>query len=250
MLRLDYLPEKTKRLFEQLSTYHEDNALRGATLMGGTALTLQIGHRLSEDLDFFYFEEMLPKQDIGQLLRQLASDGFAVQDVMNPTDLSTFKINTGKNLSDYIQEYAIDGVKVSFGTFMKGSKSRRDYLQNAERLNCDTPFSVLALNPLFHSKAMVIMDRVKSRDLFDLMALMKDHHYTIEDIVFTLQEYDERTESEIESAMEVLTGNVKVDKDDPGFNSINLSITLEEVYKQLTSYVDEYEQNKSLQFRP
>lgn len=249
MLKLDCLPEKTKRLFEQISIYQEENSLLSATLMGGTALALQIGHRLSEDLDFFYFEDVLPKQDIRQLLRRLTSDGFAVHDIMNPSNLSTFRINTGKNLPDYIQEYSIDGVKVSFGTFMKGSKSRRDYLQNAERLDSATPFSILALHPLFQSKAMVIMDRVRSRDLFDLMVLMSDYDYTVEDIVFTLQEYDERTESEIESAIEVLTGNVKVDKDDPGFNSINLSITLEEVYKQLTSYVDDYEQKKSLQFR-
>jgi hypothetical protein len=101
---------------------------------------------------------------------------------------------------------------------------------------------------LFESKAMVIMDRVKSRDLFDLMVLMNDHHYTIDDIAFVLKKYDDRTESEIESALEVLTGNIGLDKDDPGFNSIHLDITMEEVYAQLTQYVNEYEQKQALRF--
>lgn len=45
------LPAETRQLW--LALMHEP-LLRGFVLIGGTALTLRIGHRLSEDLDFAY----------------------------------------------------------------------------------------------------------------------------------------------------------------------------------------------------
>lgn len=212
-----------------------------ATLMGGTALALLIGHRLSEDLDFFYFEKELPKQEIRSLLNALKKDGFSVSNIMDPSRISQARIN-GIYLDEYIQEYAIDGVKVSFSVMAKGSQSRRDYLSSAERVTNMGQFNMLALDPLFKSKAVVLMDRVKSRDLFDLMILLTQHNYTIDDIIETLITIDERDESEAESALEILVGNIPVDKDDPGFESIDLDISLSDIYQQMLLLVNDYEQ--------
>ena len=107
--------------------------------------------------------------------------------------------------------------------------------------------AILALEPLFKSKAVVLMDRVKSRDLFDLMILLTQHNYTIDDIIDTLITIDERDEVEAETALEILVGNIPVDKDDPGFESIDLELSLKDIYKQLTLLVNDYEQRMVLQ---
>ncbi len=236
MLKFDSLPKKTRRVFDYLVQY-DAPAMHQATLMGGTALALLLGHRLSKDLDFFYFEQALPKQAIKSLIYDLKAEGFSVSNIMVPSRTSQARIN-GFFLDEYVQEYAVDGVKVSFCVMAKGSQSRGDYLSTAERVARFGQFGMLALEPLFKSKAVVLMDRVKSRDLFDLMILLTQYNYTI----------DERDEVEAETVLEILVGNIPVDKDDPGFESIDLDISLKDIYKQLTLLVNVYEQKKVLQF--
>lgn len=246
MLKFDSLPEKTRRVFDYLVQY-DAPAMHQATLMGGTALALLLGHRLSEDLDFFYFEQALPKQAIKSLIYDLKAEGFSVSNIMVPSRTSQARIN-GFFLDEYVQEYAVDGVKVSFCVMAKGSQSRGDYLSTAERVARFGQFGMLALEPLFKSKAVVLMDRVKSRDLFDLMILLTQYNYTIDDIIDTIITIDERDEVEAETVLEILVGNIPVDKDDPGFESIDLDISLKDIYKQLTLLVNVYEQKKVLQF--
>lgn len=114
--------------------------------------------------------------------------------------------------------------------------------------NTKNLFNALKSNPkmkdldsLFKSKSVVLMDRVKSRDLLDLMILIKDHGYTIEQVIKSIMEVDNLEEKQAFSALEVLIGNVPVDKDDPGFDTINIAITLEDIYDFFKSKVDEYE---------
>ena len=47
--------------------------LKGFILIGGTALTLRIGHWVSEHLDFAYTAPRLPKAQISALLKHLAA---------------------------------------------------------------------------------------------------------------------------------------------------------------------------------
>ncbi|MEY4862603.1 MAG: hypothetical protein RLZ51_698 [Pseudomonadota bacterium] len=56
-LKLEFMPEATQKNFSRLK---DDPRLAGFTLVGGTALALQIGHRISEDLDFNIFGQKLP----------------------------------------------------------------------------------------------------------------------------------------------------------------------------------------------
>ena len=59
--KLDFLPERTRRLFHRLS---DEPLLEGLVLVGGSALALQIGHRISEDLDFACLDQKLPARHI------------------------------------------------------------------------------------------------------------------------------------------------------------------------------------------
>jgi hypothetical protein len=66
------LPQKTKKLVEFLQREKPD-FLQNFYLSGGTSLSLQLGHRESEDLDFFIQEEFDPSrlqvelEQLGQL---------------------------------------------------------------------------------------------------------------------------------------------------------------------------------------
>ena len=60
-LKLEFMPEATQKNFARLK---DDPRLAAFTLVGGTALALQIGHRFSEDLDFNIFGQKLPTSAI------------------------------------------------------------------------------------------------------------------------------------------------------------------------------------------
>ncbi len=64
-LRLELMPMATRNNFARLKN---DHRLEGFTLVGGTALALQIGHRISEDLDFNIFGQKLPIGRIDSIL--------------------------------------------------------------------------------------------------------------------------------------------------------------------------------------
>lgn len=71
-LKMEFMPETTQKNFARLK---DNPKLAGFTLVGGTALAIQIGHRVSEDLDFNIFGKKLPIRAIDQMLDELAAGG-------------------------------------------------------------------------------------------------------------------------------------------------------------------------------
>ena len=60
-INLKLIPVETANLFDEFARLV---FMQKFTLVGGTALALQLGHRQSEDLDFIYDGEMLPSAAI------------------------------------------------------------------------------------------------------------------------------------------------------------------------------------------
>ena len=87
------LPEKTAKLLEKLQSSSQE-WLKTFYLSGGTALSLQLGHRESEDLDFFS-EETFDPQEIEKELSQFGN--------LEGTELSKGTMNT-----------FLEGVKLQF----------------------------------------------------------------------------------------------------------------------------------------
>ncbi len=232
------LPSATLAMFNSLSSNANMKAT-GATLIGGTALTLLIGHRVSEDLDFFYFQDTLPAE-LNTLISELKKD-HSLQSLLTTAQISQARIN-GYNLEDYIREYLIDGVKISFSIMDKGGESRCDYFKNASVIDYQGAFNIFNLDSLFKTKSVVLLDRVKSRDLFDLMVLIRDHGYTIKDVLNAIMTIDGKDEPQANAVIEILIGNVPLDNNDPGFNSISLDISMNEIYNFFKVKVDEHEQ--------
>ena len=159
----------------------EHPALTGFVLVGGTALTLHIGHRLSEDLDFSFGALRLPRPRIEALRRAGREQGISFVANDAPSAVEDFVI-AGMDLNDYQQNYLVaDTVKVTFFCpDIEGQVHIAPGAENGPR--------VATLDEIFAMKCLVSADRSKSRDWFDLYTLMHDHGYTpaqFEEVFFT-----------------------------------------------------------------
>lgn len=168
-LKLDFMPKATQQNFARLK---DDTRLAGFSLVGGTALALQIGHRVSEDLDFNIFGRKLPIRAIDTLLDDLAAAGASIESLITTEQKSKFKINTSENLDHYIQDYLIDGAKVTFHSRNADDrpKAQIDFLKSAPKVVVsEGGFDVLGIDGLLAMKSIVVYDRVRSRDIYDLI---------------------------------------------------------------------------------
>ena len=240
-LNLEFMPEATQKNFARLK---DDPRLAGFTLVGGTALALQIGHRISEDLDFNIFGQKLPIKAIDTLLDDLAAAGVSVESLITSEQKSRFKIHTSENLDHYIQDYLIDGAKVTFHSRNANDrpKAQIDFLKSTPKVVVSKGgFEVLGVDGLLVMKSIVVYDRVKSRDIYDLMVLTRDHSYTLDDIFAAIDAYQPIRHKDPEHFKTVVTGAIPVDKNDEGFSSIHLNVRMDEIYKYFRKLINDYE---------
>jgi hypothetical protein len=241
VLKLDFLPQATQQLFHRLK---EDPRLGSFTLVGGSALALHIGHRMSEDLDFNCFGYDLPCFKLDALLAELSDSGCEIRSLIPAEKKVSFKINTGQDLDRHIQDYAIDGVKVTFHARQAPERPRAQIeflIASTKHELTPSGFSVMGLDGLFVMKTLVVYDRVKSRDLYDLMVLTRDHGYTLKDAFAAIAAYQPARHQDPEHFKSVLTGLVPLNKDDEGFSSIQLHIKMKDIYQYFKKLLNAYE---------
>lgn len=245
MLRLEFMPEATRKNFERLSN---DPLLNGFTLVGGTALAVQVGHRISEDLDFNIFGRPIPKRSLERLLSNLENEGAVIESLIAPERKVAHRINTGYDLDDTIQDYLIDGSKVTFHSRSEQDrpKAQIEHLQKADTIKiADHGFEVLGLHGLFVMKSILPYDRVRSRDLFDLMVLIRDHGFSLDDVFSAIAHYQPARHRDPEYFKSVATGLIALDADDEGFQSIGLVADMDEIYKYFRRLIDEHEMDEA-----
>ena len=90
-------------------------------------------------------------------------------------------------------------------------------------------------------KSIVVYDRVKSRDIYDLMVLTRDHGYTLDDIFAAIEVYQPIRNKDLEHFKSVVTGVIPLDKTDEGFSSIHLNVKMADIYKYFKKLIDDYE---------
>lgn len=235
-LRRDILRPEAAALLDVLGRAPE---LEGLTLMGGTALALQIGHRISLDFDFAVFGGTLPGRRIEQWAARLRQEGHRLQLITSPEQAARFKINTGLNLLDYARDYVIDGVKLTF--FVHGRTERQEaFYRDAPRVRePGLVFDLLGIEGLKVAKTLVLADRARSRDLYDLHILIRDHGYTLDRLFETVRELG--TVDDPEHYKAVLRGEIPLDRDDEGLEPVGLAIDIETIYAAFNAAIDEYE---------
>jgi hypothetical protein len=239
--KLSFLPTETQALFKRLAA---EPSMEGLVLVGGSALALQIGHRRSEDLDFALLGPKLPTARLNALISALEAEGRTVSLMTAQSDIERFRINTGRKLLDYARDYAVDSAKLTF--FARGAnapKAQLDFLAQFARPRAKTSFAIMGLEGLFAMKTLVLAERTRSRDLFDLMVLIRDHGYRIGDCFHLVQTLAPIEGRDIERHKAVMTGAIRLDADDEGFESLELKMDIAEVYAFFARAIDGYERN-------
>lgn len=145
------LVEKTKKVLESISAME---SIRPYVLVGGTALAMQIGHRLSEDLDFMRWQTHKTERmeiDISSIQKELAS-------LHSIETLNILEFN-------HIEFFIDGGVKLSFYAPQK----RNQFLKTVPYKNN----LVLAdINSIASLKMETMMRRTVFRDYYDLYCIL------------------------------------------------------------------------------
>lgn len=145
--RLDQLPPSQRSLWPELSAVPP-----GFVLYGGTALTLRLGHRLSEDFDFFANHSFQPHE----LEREVPFLERSVRLLSSPNTLVSRV------------ESAEGGTKVSF---FGGLPLRR--VGDPEPAS-DNGLLIASLLDLSATKVKVVQDRAEAKDYLDLFRLLEE----------------------------------------------------------------------------
>ena len=197
------LPPATRAVWRR---FENEEALRGFILVGGTALSLRIGHRVSEDLDFAFLGMNLPSGQLAALRKKFP--GWKSND--NPASYDEF-LNAGMSLHDFQQDYLTEeNVKITFFAEDRDALSLLGSgLESGPR--------VAELAEIFALKALVSAKRSNSRDWFDLYSLIQNHG-------FTLREFQKAFEKanrlkNLDFAFQRLCSG-KPSESDPGFESL------------------------------
>lgn len=150
--KLDTLPAEQRRLWDELRQVPD-----GMVLYGGTALALQLGHRLSVDFDFFTSKPI----NADELLKLPMLEGCEVLMV----DENSLTANTK----------GPEAVKVSFFSVPDVGKIEDPLLAE------DTQLPVASLLDLAATKVKVIQDRAEPKDYIDLYELIAGGHVTLKE---------------------------------------------------------------------
>lgn len=182
MKKLDALAPKTKNVLITLSRLKE---LKQFTFVGGSALSVYLKHRISEDLDFFSWKNELRNE---ALLRQI-KDTFP----------KGFKIET---LNKKQLDLKIEGVKITF------------FANNWEELkkneNLAGNINIAPIKMLTGMKINSLFLRAKFRDYYDLYVINIEK-YTIEQMYEIIKEYMPEINEKLFQTALVFTDDIKED---------------------------------------
>lgn len=238
-LKLDALAAKTRPVYELLSKLP---ALENFVLIGGTAMALQMGHRLSEDLDFWLPAERMNPYAIDCMMNELKAQGHSVVFATPPSSISAFRINSGQDLRWYAQDWAIDGVKVQL---FCPQDVAFDYFRHCTRLKKDetqTRFEIASLDAIFAMKSYTISRRTRSRDIIDLWHFLQQGK-TLADILREARLASPSVSDE--HAKAVLCGEVPLDAQDEGFALLAPGLSLQQVYADFAMAIDALEMQRA-----
>lgn len=140
---LDCLLPKTKELL--LTLIDDCPFLKNYVLVGGSALSLHLCHRKSEDLDFFTYGDAFSKQEILNYIKN-----FNQKEIINQSNEQI--------------DVLLNGVKVTF------FNARWSFLKPYTKEN----FNLASLEQIAAIKVNVLFLRAKYRDYYDLYFLAKE----------------------------------------------------------------------------
>lgn len=155
-LHLEILDKDRQKLLEKLLPH-----IKGFVLGGGTALALQLAHRLSYDFDFFS-----PSPIKKSLLEKLSK-------VLEINNIST-------DTTDELTFFSKEGIKVTFLYYPFKNAYPLEEFQEGLKL--------FGVKDVAIKKAYTIGRRGEYRDYFDLYCITKDDYISLEEIISKAKE--------------------------------------------------------------
>ncbi|MFK5938306.1 MAG: nucleotidyl transferase AbiEii/AbiGii toxin family protein [Sulfurimonas sp.] len=168
------MTEKIKELLPTIQN-HEIFQMHDFRLVGGTAMSYHLNHRISEDLDFCILDD-LPLDDIQNFI-EFCIENFTINDVdyVDPSEAvkNDFLIG-GSNVEYYLQTWIVKGAKIQFydGSGHLGAK---DIFENDAYSKIGN-IKIASLDTIFKMKSLMFYKRAKSRDLFDMITFYAQHN--------------------------------------------------------------------------
>ncbi|MCS7028109.1 MAG: nucleotidyl transferase AbiEii/AbiGii toxin family protein [Bacteroidia bacterium] len=144
MSGLDNLLPETRKVLLQLASLP---LLKNFTLVGGSALTIHLGHRLSEDIDLFSWQSQLSWKDLHQAL-------------------SGFESISLRNFTPTQADFFINGVKITFFA--------NNWQKLQQRIHLTDNLYVADLEVLAIMKVNTLFLRATFRDYYDLYVLHRE----------------------------------------------------------------------------
>lgn len=169
------LASKTRKVFDEVSAL---SCIRNYTLVGGTALALQINHRLSEDLDFCKWVDATS-----------AHHGIALQEIERELKSTFSKVDM--NPIDFDQvDYLLNG-EVKLQYFNEVGYTLPDVKLVPLRHNL-----VLAPVPLIGAmKIKTMFQRTAFRDYYDVYVIVKEGHVGLSQVIELAKAYNSKLQS-------------------------------------------------------
>jgi len=192
---------QTQTLLEEFSKIYIF-AEHQAILIGGTALAYHLKHRESFDLDIcFPFAKKLPSLDFLETFEDIISLKF------DRTIVDT-AINEGGNIHELMQRYIINGVKVDFMINPSSNIYENEILQNDTCAKLGS-LKIASVESIFKLKVLLLLDRNKIRDLYDVVYMLKYCNFSGKDLLQIITHY------RITYRMEHIINLLKTKKEDP-----------------------------------
>ena len=182
MKKLDALAQKTKNVLIILSKLEE---LKQFTFVGGSALSVYLKHRISEDLDFFSWENELRNEALLREIKDTFPKGFKIE-TLNKKQL---------NLK-------IEGVKITFFA------NNWEELKKNEKLTGN--INIAPIKMITGMKINSLFLRAKFRDYYDLYVINKEK-YTIKQMYEIIKEYMPEINKKLFQTALVFTDDIKED---------------------------------------
>jgi predicted nucleotidyltransferase component of viral defense system len=164
--------------FKEIPLFSEYKAI----LIGGTALAYHLSHRESFDLDIcFPFSDKLPELDFLENFEEVIPLEFE-QGIIDTA------INEGGDINEVMKRYIIDGVKVDFLINPSSNIYESEILKDDNKHTLEH-LRIASIESIFKLKSLLLLDRNKIRDLYDMVYLMKECGYTGKDFIDTIMHY-------------------------------------------------------------
>lgn len=205
-MHLECLPDSTRAALERVQAVP---AISKYILIGGTALALQVGHRISEDLDFVTLSGQIDRDEIKSIIDDVS--GGAVPKLVTPMAAREDMENAGLDIDDSHQDWLVDGVKITF--FATDKVAQRAVYEQTKTHRLGN-VQILDEAGIFRLKSMVIMDRRTSRDLFDLWFFIDKRGRSVEDVLSAMD--DRKHHRNLDDILQMLAPT-SIPLRDPGF---------------------------------